>query len=179
MADIWDNLNTKTISELPSEDIQRQSNPIHLEKRNRELLADVNLINQATLRDGRVMPDTNAFTTTTITDNGYGDGIVIMAPEKGQVLSLQAIGITANTAPSSSVTYYLFLQDRTLTNTSSSTAIYLDSVSSTSSNVPFSGTVVPDWRGLQVTYPMQLFMYVNNMHGVTTFTPKVAHYRVR
>jgi len=57
VADIWDNLNTKTISDAPSQDIQRQSNPVHLERNNRTLLEDIVLINKSGMRDGLVMPD--------------------------------------------------------------------------------------------------------------------------
>jgi hypothetical protein len=172
-------LNTKTIGDADATAIQQNSNPVHLTAGNKGLLEDIVTINKASMRDGKAIPDTNAFTTTTITDNGYGDGAAIMVPNKGEVLSLQAIGITANTSPSSSVTFYLFMQDQTLDNSSSSQAIYMDSVSSGSSNTPFTGGSTPSWWGLEVAYPMQLWLYVNAMNGVTTFTPKVAHYRVR
>ena len=41
---IWDQLNTKTIKDVASEDIQRQLNAIHLEENNREALMDMVLI---------------------------------------------------------------------------------------------------------------------------------------
>jgi hypothetical protein len=54
---IWDQLNTKTIKDVASADIQRQSNAIHLEENNRQALMDVALINKSQLRDGKPMPD--------------------------------------------------------------------------------------------------------------------------
>lgn len=62
---IWDQLNTKTIKDVASEDIQRQSNAIHLEEANRQALEDVVLINKSGMRDGRVMPDQGKVVQTT------------------------------------------------------------------------------------------------------------------
>jgi len=62
---IWDQLNTKTIKDFASEDIQRQSNPIHLEESNRQALMDIVLINLAQQRDGMPIPDQGKVVQTT------------------------------------------------------------------------------------------------------------------
>ena len=77
---IWDQLNTKTIKDVASEDIQRQSDAIHLEEENRQALEDVVLINKSGMRDGRVMPDQGKVVQTT----GDGDRIQFQ-PNPGEV----------------------------------------------------------------------------------------------
>ena len=62
---IWDQLNTKTIKDVASEDIQRQLNAIHLEENNRQALMDMVLINLAQQRDGTPMPDQGKVVQTT------------------------------------------------------------------------------------------------------------------
>ena len=77
---IWDQLNTKTIKDVASEDIQRQSNALHLEENNRQALMDVALINKSQLRDGNPIPDQGKIVQTT----GDSDRIQFQ-PDPGQV----------------------------------------------------------------------------------------------
>lgn len=77
---IWDQLNTKTIKDVASEDIQRQSNAIHIEEKNRQALMDIALINKSGMRDGLVMPDQGKIIQTT----GDSDRIQFQ-PNPGEV----------------------------------------------------------------------------------------------
>jgi hypothetical protein len=77
---IWDQLNTKTIGDFPSNEIQKQSNPVHLQDQNRSNLEDIVLINRATMRNGSPMPDQGKIVQTT----GDSDRIQFQ-PEEGQV----------------------------------------------------------------------------------------------
>jgi hypothetical protein len=77
---LWDQLNTKTIKDVASTDIQRLSDAIHLEEQNRNALMDVVLINKSQLRDGSPMPDQGKIVQTT----GDSDRIQFQ-PEPGQV----------------------------------------------------------------------------------------------
>ena len=80
---LWDQLNTKTIKDVASEDIQRQSNAIHLEESNRQALMDIVLINLAQQRDGTPMPDQGKVVQTT----GDADRIQFQ-PNPGEVWKL-------------------------------------------------------------------------------------------
>ena len=57
MADIWTNLNTFKLGDVEAANIQRQTDPIHIEELNRQALEDVYLINKASMRDGAAIPD--------------------------------------------------------------------------------------------------------------------------
>ena len=85
---LWDQLNTKTIKDVASEDIQRQSNAIHLEESNRQALMDIVLINLAQQRDGTPMPDQGKVVQTT----GDADRIQFQ-PNPGEVWKLVGGGI--------------------------------------------------------------------------------------
>ena len=178
---IWDQLNTKTIGDKPSVDIQKQSNPVHLQDQNRQELIDIKLINDATFRSSSdIIPDSGNLDTQTITDNGYSNRVVIMSPEKGEVLRVIGLAATTSGSPSSSIGYFFFLQDQTVDNTSSNAAIYLDSQSSGSSNVPFLGvSTFLNTSQYELAYPFQLTAYVDNLQGTSSIDIKTATVRVK
>jgi len=178
---IWDQLNTKTIGDKPSVDIQKQSNPVHLQDENRQELIDIKLINDATFRSSSdIIPDSGNLDTQTITDNGYDNRVLIMNPEKGEVLRLLGVNATTTGTPSGSITYYFFLQDQTVDNTSSTATLYLDSQGSSSSNVPFMGiSSFLNTAQYEISYPFQLTMYVSAMQGTTSIKVKTATVRVK
>ena len=82
---IWDQLNTKTIADNAGTDIQVQSNPVHLQEQNREDLADIKLINDATMRDGGFIPGTSQIVRLDMTDNV---DYTVFTPSKGEVWAL-------------------------------------------------------------------------------------------
>jgi len=178
---IWDQLNTKTIGDKPSVDIQKQSNPVHLQDDNRQELTDIKLINDATFRSSSdIIPDSGNLDTQTITDNGYDNRVVIMSPEKGEVLRLIGVNATTTGSPTASITYFFFLQDRTIDNSSSTAALYLDSQSTSSSNVPLMGTsTFLTTAQYEIAYPFQLTLYVSAMNGTTSIAAKTATVRVK
>ena len=65
---IWDQLNTKTIADNAGTEIQVQSNPVHLQESNRQDLADVKLINDATMRNGLFIPNTGQLEELVLSD---------------------------------------------------------------------------------------------------------------
>jgi hypothetical protein len=97
MADIWTNLNTFKLGDVEAANIQRQTDPIHIEELNRSALEDTKLINDATMRSGSPMPGTGAIKTQTIT---YTDGDAAtqykdwFTVEKGEVWQLIAASAT-------------------------------------------------------------------------------------
>lgn len=106
---IWENLNTKTIADFPTEDIQRQSNPIHLEENNEAILSTVKLLNDVTFRDGRHVPKTAAIIPVQATESGTR--VVIKQPNKGEVWKIQAAQVTGLAGGSGNVQHRFFFVD--------------------------------------------------------------------
>ena len=106
----WDQLNTFKISSNPGNQIQKQSDPIHLEEENQDLLKSVKLVNDATLRsDGGIIPGTMAVKVGSCTDNGQ---ITVIAPGEGEVWRVflpiaKVISGSVSTTPS----YQLWIKD--------------------------------------------------------------------
>ena len=108
---IWDQLNTKTLADLPTEDIQRQSNPIHLELDNEEILQSVKLLNDVTFRDGLPIPATQVIVPVQATDSGTR--VVIKQPNKGEVWRIAAATCTGLAGGSGNVQHRFFFGDGT------------------------------------------------------------------
>ena len=100
---IWDQLNTKTIKDIASTDIQKQTNPIHLEEHNRAALEDTVLINKATQRDGAPIADSGTIVTYNQATN---DAQAIVRPPAGEVWEIIGISL-ANTAALSGTQSYI------------------------------------------------------------------------
>jgi len=130
VADIWTNLNTFKLGDVEAANIQRQTDPIHIEELNRQSLEDTKLINDATMRSsGSPMPGTAVITTVTVTDNTR---TIIFTPSAGQVH--QFLGISAyTTGGSGSRTYNMHLGD------GNGELVYFYYTSTTDSGVLLSG----------------------------------------
>ena len=102
----WDQLNTRTIKDVASTDIQRQSDAIHLEEENRQALMDVALVNKSQLRDGNPMPDQGKVVQTT----GDSDRIQFQ-PEAGQVWQFVGGDILEQATGTFSVNFQLIDSD--------------------------------------------------------------------
>ena len=106
---IWEELNTKTISDAPSEEIQAQSDPVHIEASNVGVLSSIDLINKVTMRsDGGLIPETIDITVNEFSDNGEA---VIVTPKRGEVIQIltPVAKVTLGT-PTGNVTYLLWIQ---------------------------------------------------------------------
>ena len=106
----WDQLNTFKISSNPGTQIQKQSDPIHLEENNQDLLKSVKLVNDATLRsDGGIIPGTMAVKVGSFTDNGQ---ITVIAPGEGEVwrVFLPIAKVTSGSV-STTPSYQLWIKD--------------------------------------------------------------------
>jgi hypothetical protein len=123
---IWEQLNTKTLADLPTEDIQRQSNPIHLESDNEEILQSVKLLNDVTFRDGLPIPGSQVIVPVQATDSGTR--VVIKQPNKGEVWRISAAQVTGLAGGSGSVIHQFYFGD-------GSNLINWYYISSTSSNL--------------------------------------------
>ena len=79
----YDQLNTKVISDAPATEIQGQSDPVHLQKANKDVLSAIKLVNDATLRsDGGIIPGTIALKVADFTDN---EDHTVITPAAGEV----------------------------------------------------------------------------------------------
>lgn len=170
----WDQLNTKKLGDgSDATAIDAQSKDVHIQEANKEVLEDVVLVNKATLRDGRPIPGTGQVFMVEVGDTGR---VPWFTPQKGEVWRLIVAGSTANTAPSSSVTYYLYIQCPDQDGTTQ--LIYAGSESSGSTEVQLVDFFDSkgDWI---VDENMQVQVAVSAMQGVTTFTVKMLAIRLR
>lgn len=127
----WDQLNTKTLEDGSSaEDINLQSKDVHLQYQNKEVLSDVKLVNDATLRsDGGIIPGTMACKVAEFTDNGT---VTVLEPAKGEIWRVfQPLGRLTAGSISTTIAYELWLEDTTGSSTAASYRVfYMASTSS-------------------------------------------------
>lgn len=173
---IWEQLNSKTLfgsSKATAAEVNAQTRDINIEKKNVELLQDVNTINSSLMRDGRPMPGTGKIflleKTTTARE-------VWFTPNKGEVWKLINAGSTASSGPSGSLTYYLYIACTDQNGDQS--IIYAGSESSGSTEVQLVDFFDSkgDWY---VDENMQVQIALSAMQGVTTFDLKMLAIRVR
>ena len=106
----WDQLNTFKISSNPGTQIQKQSDPIHLEEDNQDLLKSVKLVNDATMRDGRPIPATGEITEIVVPDSDSGVKTVLVSCNPGEVKEINLIG-GIRSGGSSAVIYQFYLRE--------------------------------------------------------------------
>ena len=109
---IWDQLNTRTLfgsAKATAEEVNTQEKDIHLEVKNRALLADTVLINRSLMRDGLHIPGTGEIATAEATESGVRT--VIKAPLPGEVWRVISMTIESVDGGSGSVTYDIYVYD--------------------------------------------------------------------
>lgn len=106
----FEQLNTKTIADSPATTIQSQSNPVHLEKGNKEILSSIKLVNDATLRsDGGIIPGTIALKVANFTDN---EDHTVVAPASGEIWRiLMPVAKVTSGSVSTTPTYQIWIKD--------------------------------------------------------------------
>ena len=149
MADIWDNLNATKIGDDPGTIINTQTRNIHLERGNKGLLSDVNLINDATFRsDSGPIPGTMVIDqfSTSIDD----DFLEMFEPIEGEVWEFIPQW-EINRADS--VSFYM------------GTAADKDMIRMAyfSGTGPDLGNEFPSY--LTIMYPYTLYVYISNSSG--------------
>ena len=82
---VYTNLQNVTLSTVSANDIQKLTDPTFLQATNQDALLTYNLINQASMRDGQPMPNTQKIVQATYTDNGSNDFFI---PGNGEVWML-------------------------------------------------------------------------------------------
>ena len=111
---IWDQLNTRTLfgsEKATAQQVNRQEKDIHLQENNRSLLADVNLINKALMRDGGQIPGTGKVEI--IQASTSGEKTPGFNPNPGEVWEVYGFGIIDMAGRSGSVAHDVMLYDGT------------------------------------------------------------------
>jgi len=169
VADIWDNLNATKIGDDPGTIINTQTRNIHLERDNKALLSDVNLINQATFRDGRPIPGTQqVHESPSVTDQTR---TVAFTPEPGEVWSIMNITCKFTNITSTSGVY-LYIND--LKN-SVLQGFFYGSSSSTDFFLDDDGT----WDDFTLSYPCQLQFQIGDSSNWDDATLQINMIRLR
>jgi len=106
----WDQLNTLRIGNHASTAITRQSDPVHLQESNREVLKDIVLVNEANQRNGLPMAGTGSIKALNVTSSGAITSV--FTPDYGEVYRVVMIGGQKN-GGSGAVIYEFYLYDGT------------------------------------------------------------------
>lgn len=110
---IWDQLNTRTLfgsNKATATQVNTQEKDIHIEENNRALLADVNLINKALMRDGGPIPGTLVIRQIVSDDSGVKFNLDFV--EAGEVWLLYGFSVAAMTSRSGSCAHEVYVADR-------------------------------------------------------------------
>jgi len=93
MSNIYDQLNTKTLSDVETVEIINITDKTHLQVENKIDLETYNLINESTFRStGSLMPDRVKLTITTCSDSGVKN--TVFEPQKGETWLLNVADVT-------------------------------------------------------------------------------------
>ena len=154
---IWDQLNTKTIKDIASTDIQKQTNPIHLEEHNRAAQEDTVLINKATQRDGAPIADSGTIVTYNQATN---DAQAIVRPPAGEVWEIIGISLANTAALSGTQSYYFYYStDATIASSPvpvATTDMLVSSIGSSSTTIGWE-TLSEDFSPRRVIATNQVF----------------------
>ena len=168
---IYDQLNTKTLGDVEAIDIQSLQDKVHIQKVNVDALETYNLINQATFRDDAgIIPSSSIVVKAAVTDT---NSVVAFTPAKGEVWQVMACSSEGSDAPSTSLTYYLYLRHGVLDTGPPEDVIdiYVGATSSGSTVVSLSG-LLADIGGngpFLIDEYASLVFDVSAMQGVTRF----------
>ena len=133
---VYDNLQNKTLANVTADDIQKLTDPTFIQPTNQDALLTYNIINQATMRDGGIMPNTGGIETQIQTDNTV---YTTFRPPNGQVWKVMGLAAHNTASPTGSNVYNTFLSDSVTAAISDVPSavndVYYSSVSSSSTNL--------------------------------------------
>lgn len=164
MADpnIYEQLNTKTLSDVSAENIMNITDKTHIQFQNEFDLERYNLINKATYRDGQPMPNTGEVKVYTQTSDS---DCAEIRPPKGEVWKIQGISIRNTVTPTGNNSYYSFLSDAvSLANSPGIPSInnldlYYSVLTSASTNLPTESVFEEVFQPFVINHNMFLRMW--------------------
>jgi hypothetical protein len=181
---IYQNLATKSLSEVTAEEIQTITDPVKLASINQDALIVNNIVNEAAMRNGLPMPDTGEIKVYTQTSDS---NCAEIRPPKGEVWKIQGISIRNTVTPTGSNNYYTFLSDATsLANSPSIPSItnldlYYSVLTSSSANLPTESVFEEVFQPFIINHNMFVRMWADydNMGGGNVTNYIVGYVRLR
>tara|TARA_R110000823_G_C15659751_1_gene471937 strand:- start:93 stop:629 length:537 start_codon:yes stop_codon:yes gene_type:complete len=159
---IYEQLNTFTLSNVSAEDIMNITDKTHLQFQNEFDLERYNLINRATFRDGNPIPNSGGIVQFTQTgDTDYAD----IKPPKGEVWNIQSISASNSPSVTGTNTYFTYWAGPNITGLTN--AVYHSAISSGSNAIPAESLFEEVFQPLIVTNQAFLRVY-SNMDNVGT-----------
>jgi len=179
---IYQNLATKSLSEVSGTDIQTLTDPVKLAAINQDALIVNNIVNQAAMRDGNVMPDTGGIEEQIQTNDSVA---ITFRPPKGEVWKVMGISVYNSPNVTGTNSYYTYLSDPTqlaLGNLpSGSRDVFYSSFASSSNLLGTENLFEEVFQPFFITNNMFIRMY-SNMDNVGTSAEvqfRLAYMRIR
>jgi len=143
--DIYKGLAQQKLSDVTASQINNLTDPVFIQAENQDRLITMNIINEAAMRNGLPIPDTQKIEAQTFTSAGYRN---YLTPSKGEVFLLNGVSVASSTNLSGNVTVEVDINDGT------NRVILYDFSTSSSSDFPIieSGAMSP----IYLTYPNTL-----------------------
>mgnify|MGYP004451391541 FL=1 len=176
-SSILDQLNTRTLGgsdAVTASQIVSQSNPVHIQDTNQDMMETITLVNAATLRDGSPIPATGQAFNVRIGDNSRSPWFT---PAAGETWLLMGASMFADAPPSAGFAFTLYY----LVNDQDGVARILDMGQSKSITTQ-GGTLGAMFTNLPPQYVdenMQVQLAVDNMRGTTYIDVTMYAMRVR
>ena len=145
--DIFQQLSTKQLGDVPSTEIATVTRNVHIEKSNEELLRTAVLVNEASLRRGHPIPGTGVCAAFDITENKYTP---IVETNEGDCF--QIAGVATGTMAGG--TMVLTIHDPT-----SGVYVEIDQTSTATTAAGF-----PNYL-MHIPYPLQLVVLSSSVSG--------------
>jgi len=162
---IYQQLNTFTLSNVPAEDIMNITDKTHLQFQNEFDLERYNLINQASNRTGQIMPNQGSVQKYIQTTN---DEQAVVRPPKGEVWEIMGISVNNSEAPSGSQSYYFYYStDATIATNpvpGANNDMFVSSINSASTNLAWE-TLSEDFVPRAVIATNEVFPRLYNSFG--------------
>jgi len=180
--DIYKGLAQQKLSDVTASQITNLTDPVFIQAENQDRLITMNIINEAAMRNGQVIPNSGGILTYTQT---VANEAVNIIPPDGEVWKIMGIGITNSASPTGSNNYYTFLSDPTQTAidvTPSANREVLYSVFSSSSLTLGTETIFEEvFQPLLITSQMYLRLYssMSNVAGGASVAWRIGYMRIR
>jgi len=179
--DIYKGLAQQKLSDVTGSQIQNLTDPVFIQAENQDRLITMNIINEAAMRDGGIMPDEGTILTQTQTS---GSVAIEFRPPKGEVWKVMGISIYNTETPTGSNSYYWYLStpETAIADLPSGLREVFYSSFSSSSSLLGAETIFEEvFQPFYITNTMYIRMY-SNMSNVGTggnVDFRLAYMRVR